>query len=238
MQGMIHRLKVLLLVLSCFGLAHCSYLPWTQEDKVATPQTETQTVEKAEKPKPAPQVQKPKPPPEKADTQIIVDLNRQTLFLFKKNQLLKHYPISSSKFGVGNQQDSNQTPLGHHFIAHKIGSGVPVNTIFKSRLNTQKVALIDNEEEVDVITSRIMWLKGLDKGLNKGPGIDSYERYIYIHGTADEANIGQPASFGCIRMKNADVVELFDIVKSGRYGTQVNIVKKIEDLKKPPLTGT
>jgi lipoprotein-anchoring transpeptidase ErfK/SrfK len=226
-ERLVHRLKVLLLVVSCLSLAHCAYLPWGIGEE---PQP-TEPVATPTKPKPP-------PPPKYADTQIVVDIDKQTLYLFKKAKLLKYYPISSSKFGIGNAQDSHKTPLGKHYIAHKIGANAPINTIFKARMNTQKVALINDETEEDVITSRILWLKGLEPGINKGPGIDSYQRYIYIHGTADEAAIGRPASFGCIRMKNQDVVDLFSQVEAGRYGTQVHIVPRIQDLKKPPLTGS
>ncbi|OUD13974.1 L,D-transpeptidase [Thioflexithrix psekupsensis] len=218
------RLQRLLIVISCLFLAHCAVLPWGAEPPPPSPA-------------PQPQVKPPPPPPKYADTEIIVDVERQMLFLFKNKKLLKQYPVSTSKFGIGNRQDSYQTPLGRHYIAHKIGANAAINTIFKARSNTQSVAVINQQQEEDVITSRIMWLKGLEDGVNRGPGIDSYDRYIYIHGTADEASIGKPASFGCVRMRNDDVIALFSLVKPGRYGTQVNIVKRIEDLKKPPLMG-
>jgi lipoprotein-anchoring transpeptidase ErfK/SrfK len=218
------RIQRLLLVISCLFLAHCAALPWWAEPPPPPPA-------------PQPQVKPPPPAPKYADTEIIVDIERQMLFLFKNNKLLKQYQVSTSKFGIGNRQDSYKTPLGRHYIAHKIGANAAINTIFKARSNTQTVAAINEQQEEDVITSRIMWLKGLENGVNRGPGIDSYDRYIYIHGTADEASIGKPASFGCVRMRNQEVIELFSLVKSGFYGTQVNIVKRIEDLKKPPLPG-
>jgi len=100
-------------------------------------------------------------------------------------------------------------------IAQKIGDGAPLNTIFKSRKNTGKIADIDQQSDEDYVTSRILWLKGLEPGHNAGPGVDSFARYIYIHGTHEENLIGQPASHGCIRMRNQDVLELFERVQEG-----------------------
>lgn len=154
---------------------------------------------------------------------ILVDVNSQTLSLYENGKASKHYKISTSKFGIGNRQDSYQTPLGKHYVAHKIGDNAPLGTVFKSRIKTGEIAKINQEREEDVVTSRILWLRGLEDGINRGTGIDSFERYIYIHGTADEANIGKPASFGCIRMKNKEVIELFERVAEGKNGTIVYI---------------
>lgn len=167
----------------------------------------------------APLEQAPLPIPlpakiEKKATKIRVDLSKQELQLYAEDQILKSYPISTSKYGIGNQSGSNKTPLGLHVIQNKIGEGALEGTIFKGRANTMKLAKI-NEETEDVVTSRIMWLKGLEKGKNTGIGIDSYQRCIYIHGTAAEKDIGRPASHGCVRMYNKDVIELFDLVKEG-----------------------
>ncbi|MBE9563087.1 MAG: L,D-transpeptidase, partial [Proteobacteria bacterium] len=130
------------------------------------------------------------------------------------------YRISTSKFGEGSTARSNKTPLGRHHIENKIGANAPVGTIFKARQNTGRIAKI-NGEIGDLVTSRIMWLKGLEAGKNRGTGIDSHKRYIYIHGTAEENKIGQKASHGCIRMFNHEVIELFNLVKEK---TLVNIV--------------
>ena len=156
---------------------------------------------------------------EKNSLLIVVSISEQKLYLYEKDTLISSYPISTSKFGIGNQQDSNKTPLGKHKIAKKIGKDAPLNTIFIARRQMKKTAVI-NEEQGDVITSRILWLKGLEKGKNKGKGIDSYKRYIYIHGTAEEKAIGRPASHGCVRMLNSDVVTLFEQVS---VNTQVMI---------------
>ena len=105
-----------------------------------------------------------------------------------------------------------------HEIKEKIGDGAKINTIFVSRINTQKqteIISIRQATEDDHVTSRILWLDGLEEGINKGPGVDSYNRYIYIHGTHEEGLIGEKASHGCIRMFNNDVIYLYDIVNKG-----------------------
>ena len=156
---------------------------------------------------------------------VLVNIDQQTLHLYHNNKLTKSYPISSSKFGIGNQVESFKTPLGVHRVAKKIGDGAPVGTIFKARVNAGRTAEIittDAASKDDYVTIRILWLEGLEPGKNKGEGIDSFQRYIYIHGTAEEGRIGQPASRGCIRMRNMDVIELFDLLETG---TLVNIIE-------------
>ena len=157
------------------------------------------------------------------DLSITIDVSEQRLYLEEKGSILESFPISTSKFGEGSVENSYKTPLGLHQIKEKIGSEVPENTIFISRINTSRVANIielpiDSEE--DLVTSRILWLDGLEIGANKGPGIDSFQRYIYIHGTQEEGLIGQKASHGCIRMFNSDVVYLYELVEKG---TKVHI---------------
>ena len=151
---------------------------------------------------------------------IVVDISEQRLYLVKNSIITKSFPISSSKFGEGGTQNSFKTPLGMHEIKDKIGYEVPKNTIFKSRINTKRTAeiihnLIDSDD--DYVTSRILWLDGLEYGKNKGKGVDSYDRYIYIHGTHEEGLIGTKASHGCIRMFNDDVINLFNEVEEGTY---------------------
>lgn len=146
---------------------------------------------------------------------IKVVVSEQRLYLFDGARVIKTYPVSTSKNGTGNQEGSYQTPLGRHVIVKKIGKNARLNTIFIDRKDTGRVAEIDFSQKGasgDLITSRILWLGGLEPGLNRGSGIDSYKRFIYIHGTANEGLIGQPASNGCVRMKNEDVAELFDLV--------------------------
>ena len=149
---------------------------------------------------------------------ILVDISEQRLYLKSGEQTLVSYPISTSKYGEGSKENSFKTPLGNHIIKEKIGENAPINTIFISRINTKNIALIENKPkntENDYVTSRIMWLEGEENGVNKGPGIDSYERYIYIHGTHEEGLIGVKASHGCIRMFNVDVIDLYDRIYNG-----------------------
>lgn len=156
---------------------------------------------------------------------VLVNIKQQTLQVVHNGEITRDYSISSSKFGIGNQENSFKTPLGIHRVAQKIGDGAPSGTIFKARVDTGQIANIltaDETSKEDYVTSRILWLEGLETDKNKGAGIDSFHRYIYIHGTAEEGRIGAPASRGCIRMRNADVIELFNLLK---VGTLVNIVE-------------
>ena len=152
------------------------------------------------------------------DTNIIIDISEQRLYLIKNSSIIESFPISSSKFGEGSTENSFKTTLGSHKIKDKIGDNADLNTIFVSRINTKRKASIISEDidsDDDHVTSRILWLDGQEEGLNKGKGVDSYNRYIYIHGTHEEGLIGQKASHGCIRMFNNDVIYLYDIVKEG-----------------------
>jgi len=154
---------------------------------------------------------------------IDIDISQQRLYLKQNDDLIKSYPISSSKFGEGSTENSNMTPLGLHVIKEKIGTDVPINTLFISRINTKRTVNIENSRKKtkdDHITSRILWLDGLEEGKNKGKGVDSYSRYIYIHGTHEEGLIGEKASHGCIRMLNNDVIDLYNYVN---IGTEVYI---------------
>jgi lipoprotein-anchoring transpeptidase ErfK/SrfK len=146
---------------------------------------------------------------------IHVDISQQRLQLVTEtDDVVKSFPISSSRHGLGQRMDSFQTPAGIHRIAQKIGDGEPPGRVFRSRVATDDICMMaDIDKDDDVITSRILWLEGLQPGFNQGGGVDSHDRYIYIHGTADEAHIGQPASIGCIRLRNDDVIDLFALVE-------------------------
>ncbi len=149
---------------------------------------------------------------------IEIDISKQRLFLLDNMEIVRSYPISSSKYGEGSTQNSFKTPLGNHVIKEMIGNNAIKNTIFTSRINTMRQAEIIHDltnSDNDYVTTRIMWLDGQEEGKNKGKGVDSYKRYIYIHGTHEEGLIGQKASHGCIRMFNSDVIELFNDVKKG-----------------------
>ncbi|RDH84837.1 MAG: hypothetical protein DIZ80_05070 [endosymbiont of Galathealinum brachiosum] len=150
---------------------------------------------------------------------IIVNIDQQRLLCIDRNgKQFIDYPVSTSVSGSGSQDGSFKTPLGRHSIAQKIGDGCPINEVFVGRkpLGVLDELLAAGETlPEDIITSRILWLKGEEPGLNVGDGIDSYKRYIYIHGTSDEDKIGMPASHGCVRMFNKDVIELFNLVDEG-----------------------
>ena len=144
---------------------------------------------------------------------ILVNIGAQTLSHYHNGKLLKHYPVSTSVYGIGSAAGSNKTPLGVHRIKMKFGAGAPLGMIFKARTATGEIARLYTEAvdvETDHVTSRVMWLQGMEPGVNQGKGVDSFDRYIYIHGTHEEGLIGQPASHGCVRMRNRDVIELFD----------------------------
>lgn len=146
---------------------------------------------------------------------IVVDVSMQKLSLYEGLKELHSYSISTSAYGTGSQAGSMKTPLGLHRVKRKIGARAATGTIFKGRVDTGRIARIHLEPEHtgdDFVTSRILWLDGMEPGENSGGDVDSYRRYIYIHGTHEEGLIGQPASHGCIRMRNADVIELFDLV--------------------------
>ena len=149
---------------------------------------------------------------------IEVDISEQRLYLIENSLIKASYPISTSKYGEGSIENSFKTPLGKHSIKEMIGGEAEINTIFTSRINTKRSAtIIDQFEDTDndYVTSRIMWLDGEEDGLNKGGNVDSFRRYIYIHGTHEEGLIGTKASHGCIRMFNYDVIELFNLVNIG-----------------------
>ena len=154
---------------------------------------------------------------------IEVSISEQRLYLYEKNKLIRSYPVSSSAYGEGQVENSLKTPLGMHKIKSKIGTNVDKYHFFVSREHIpQKVNIIhrDIDSDDDFITSRIMWLSGLSEGFNKGTNVDSFKRYIYIHGTHEEGLIGKKASHGCIRMLNHDVLELYKLIPEE---TTVNI---------------
>ncbi|MFV0337788.1 MAG: L,D-transpeptidase family protein [Chthoniobacterales bacterium] len=140
---------------------------------------------------------------------IIVSVPDQKLLLLRDKMPIAIYPISTSKFGLNSQPGSYGTPLGKHKIKKKIGDGLPPGAVLKSRSFTGEI-LPPNAEGRDPIVTRILWLEGLEPR-NR----NSYERFIYIHGTPEERRLGEPASYGCIRMKSSDIIQLYDIVGSG-----------------------
>ena len=150
---------------------------------------------------------------------LVVSLQEQCMYVLNGDSVIRQYEISGAALGAGNQSGSNQTPLGLHRIKEKHGDDVPLGGIMKSRQFTGEVARIytdPTDVEEDHVTTRVLWLEGMEPGKNKGGNVDSYQRYIYIHGTPEEGLIGQPASHGCIRMYNEEVIELYNASETGR----------------------
>jgi L,D-transpeptidase catalytic domain len=148
---------------------------------------------------------------------LLVSIAEQTVSLFEQNKFVKKISCSTSRFGIGQTEGSNRTPLGLHRIAGQIGASERAGTVFKAR---QVIGHTSQPEFADAkITTRILWLEGLEPGLNKGfnsdVNVDSHARYIYIHGTADQKSIGKPTSCGCIHLADADLIPLFDLLPSG-----------------------
>jgi hypothetical protein len=144
---------------------------------------------------------------------LIVSIAGQSVTLFENGGFVKQLPCSTSRFGVGQTEGSNCTPIGLHRIAEKIGAGAPAGTVFKAR---RGVGHTSQPEFADAkITTRILWLEGLEPCFNRGGTVDSHARHIYIHGTADQAGIGKPSSCGCIHLADADLIPLFDLLPGG-----------------------
>jgi lipoprotein-anchoring transpeptidase ErfK/SrfK len=151
---------------------------------------------------------------------LVVSVRRQEMVLFQQAppaglrsyQPRRTFRISTSRFGLGQRKDSNQTPLGLHRIAEKHGGGYPIGAVFASRefQGYTWQGLPDGQ-----IVHRILWLQGLEPGFNQGGAVDTYERYIYIHGFGDARTLGQPASHGCIHLAPGDLLPLFDFVPLG-----------------------
>ena len=151
--------------------------------------------------------------------EIEISITNQELILRDDSGVIKTYKISTSKFGEGSTENSFKTPLGKHEIKKMIGKDVIIGGRFIGRVHTGEVFPIYSDQEIyvkeDVVQSRILWLSGLEDNINKGIGVDSFARYIYIHGTPEEWLLGSKASKGCIRMSNKDVIELFNLVEEG-----------------------
>tara|TARA_B100001287_G_scaffold57524_2_gene45874 strand:- start:16471 stop:17070 length:600 start_codon:yes stop_codon:yes gene_type:complete len=161
---------------------------------------------------------KTKYPAEVFSNFIYVGINRQRLYLFDDSKLTNLFKVSTAEKGAGNNHSSNQTPFGVHYIKKKIGDNAPIGTLFVNKINTGKIVPINKTSQnisKDEITSRILVLSGKEEGINKGNNKDTFSRGIYIHGTSDEASIGYPKSHGCIRMKNTDIIQLYNMIEEG-----------------------
>jgi lipoprotein-anchoring transpeptidase ErfK/SrfK len=147
-----------------------------------------------------------------------ISIAKQEMILLENGEVIGRYAVSTAKNGPGQRKGSECTPTGWHRIRAKIGAGQPMNSVFIGRRPTGEIysqQLAAEQPQRDWILSRILWLGGLEPGHNRYGDVDSTWRYIYIHGCSDELMQGIPASHGCIRMKNADVIELFDSVEVG-----------------------
>ena len=153
------------------------------------------------------------------DTQhhIVISTRDQKLAVLDRGTLMATYPISTSKFGLGDSLRSSRTPLGQLEVAKKIGDNAPVGTVFKDRVRTGEI-VAPNSPGRDPIVTRILWLRG-----REAQNANAFGRYIYIHGTPEERLIGTPASYGCIRMRSTDVVQLYNIVGIGAAVTIVDV---------------
>ncbi len=156
--------------------------------------------------------------------EIRVDVPGQTLTARRADgSIFMQVAVSTARNGVGEVMDSECTPRGLHLIRARIGAGCPVNTVFRGRRPTGEIyspALRRRFPRRDWILTRILWLSGLEPGRNRLGGVDTMRRYIYIHGAPEEDPMGEPTSHGCVKMRNADVVRLFDAVG---VGTRVDI---------------
>lgn len=149
---------------------------------------------------------------------IEVSIPQQTLTVFDGTQILAHFSISTAANGAGCQKNSGCTPKGQHIIRAKIGEGAPINSVFVGRRATGEICspeLMAEFPNRDWILTRILWLSGTEVGVNRLGDVDTMQRYIYIHGTPDTVALGQPGSHGCIRMRNTDVITLFNMVPVG-----------------------
>jgi lipoprotein-anchoring transpeptidase ErfK/SrfK len=157
---------------------------------------------------------------------IKISIQNQTLTLFDNLGGVKaQYPVSTATNGVGCEKDSGCTPLGKHIIRAKIGAGAAANAVFVGRRATGEICtpeLMAQFPNRDWILTRILWLSGSEIGKNRLGNVDTMQRYIYIHGTPDSTDVSKTGSHGCIRMRSADVIELFDLVE---VGTQVLILE-------------
>ena len=154
--------------------------------------------------------------PKDTEHHIVVSVHDQKLALLEKGALVATYPVSTSKFGLGDRPGSFGTPLGELEIANKIGDGAPPGTVFKDRRRTGEVVAV-NAPGRDPIVTRIIWLRG-----KEWQNANAFNRDIYIHGTPEERNIGRPASYGCIRMRSIDIINLYSQVGQGAQVSVIN----------------
>lgn len=150
---------------------------------------------------------------------IFVRISTQTLQFFRQGKLVNAYGVSTSRRPPSNVRDSLGTPRGLHEIAERIGDGQPPGMVFKSRVPTGRhfSEFPDAGTNDNLITTRILWLRGLEPGVNAGGDVDTYSRYVYIHGTNHEDRLGERLSAGCVLMRNLEIIELYDQVRAADH---------------------
>ncbi len=156
---------------------------------------------------------------------IEISIPEQNLTLLENGREIRRYAVSTSRNGAGERQGSFCTPRGEHIVRAKIGAGQPLNTVFVERRPTGEIWTSELAERFpgrDWILTRILWLSGCEVGRNRLREVDTMRRYIYIHGSPDTVEMGKPGSIGCIRMRNRDILELFELAPTG---TQVSIAE-------------
>ncbi len=148
---------------------------------------------------------------------LLVSVADQRLHHFRDGKLLRTYVVSTSAKPPSCVEDSHGTPSGLHFVCERIGDGVPLGGVFKARVHTGEhfTERLEHRDSRNLITTRILRLRGLEPGLNSGPGHDTYDRVVYLHGTNREELVGQPASHGCVLLGNADMLALHDDIPVG-----------------------
>lgn len=154
----------------------------------------------------------------KQGTHIRIDLTEQSLALHRPGEPMRRWPVSTARNGPGERRDSGQTPRGRHVVRARIGAGLPIGAVLVGRRPTGEIwspELARAHPGRDWILTRILWLSGLEPGHNRLGEVDTMRRYIYIHGTPDDQPLGVPASHGCVRMRNTDLVELFELAPAG-----------------------
>ncbi|MCP5524674.1 MAG: L,D-transpeptidase [Verrucomicrobiales bacterium] len=149
---------------------------------------------------------------------LVVSIAQQSMSLWRRGRpgstyaMQRRYVVSTSRFGIGSQRNTNCTPLGLHRVARKVGGGWPQGAVWKSR---RRVGWTWQGRPEAPIAHRILWLDGLEPGLNRGGNVDTFARYIYVHGIGNEMTLGRPASHGCIHLSATDILPLYDLLPVG-----------------------
>ncbi len=150
---------------------------------------------------------------------LTVRIDTATMQFYRRGELVRAYPVSTSKRPPSNVKNSLGTPRGLHEIAERIGAGQPPGMVFKARVPTgrhfSELLTSDDGRADNLITSRILWLRGLEPGINRGGDVDTYERYVYLHGTNHGDRIGEPLSAGCVLLRDLDIIQLYEEVRVG-----------------------